>query len=1042
MLQKVPLEEHDVDDPNGHVHRLTKKSAEGWAEMTQEVTGDIKAWCRDNVPAEAVGIADEIVKMLDSLSVMKGTWEEVSKVSTAFAHMILKLGEFVEKVPVPDPLKGKYSSQAEIPPEVMKMIALRSMPGKSTRGDKGSSESLAAAKLMSKVRNSMNRDPRTKQDNELAQLLSNLYETYGRNSTEGYAGALDAMNAAAHAAGNKTYRAKTELKGGIAPTALAASLYQSVWDSEEGGDAAYTGLIRAIESLGTGGTVDMPAAAVDGSKANSDETVGVRFNSDGAIATGDDADEPMVLGDIIHMAGLNDTVDYGPERGNTYAGVAFDGNAEMKLPLEGIAEADPDVGRKLALALRVQMVDSLLSDRSFEPMRDNAELWKQFSDRVCGDALDIDGTSSALLFVTLDHATLNVGREARQADLRRALKEQATLGEERLSDRMVSGSIGGGARNSIDSKALAKSIMRYVFGANDDTRNAGFEEIRSILGDRPAEAFKDSIDGEELRDDTSVKERPAICKDLAEELADAYGTTAEERMTKDSDADKKFISNVNTLKNALWTDVTGEKDSSGHTAKYYREELVPSILGDEMTDVFFDGFAGRVPASGKFDRRTLGMAISKYIRELIHSPMAGSLLKNAGLDSTSKSNIARWNLSRETGISDVDGSARSENTAMLGRVMSYVEDELARFNPDDFDDTAERRELYRKLAKVGFDGSIDDFCEKVKTSGATQTLIARLFAHNEKNYKPALLRKIRGRLGAFTPIKSIADNNLVVHVARRMENAGLHSISMVHSANGDERPMVLFANRPEPRSVKTGDAARQFEMIMDMYKEKYGKHLVGANGDISDDNLRKLDKMLQKENVGYPIDPVTQTREIVPIVLGIMNNTGVTSGRPWGRVAGGTAGSHIFEREETIGENRFAAEISEELVVSIVRSIVRNGIKSSDIAKELEELRKYKKKEAGENLMAIAEEVKKRIQTRVKNLAKGMIESGTTSMAGNGIRIKWLNPENGKPATTKKPAAVKKPVKPRKKPATVSPDAASAPVPEAEPKPEPEKDAE
>lgn len=1030
MLQKVPLEDHDADDPNGHVHRLTKKSAEGWAEMTKDVINDIKAWCMDNAPAYAVGIADEIVKMLDSLSVKKGTWEEVSKVSTAFAHMILKLGEFVEKVPVPDPLKGKYSSQAEIPPEVMKMIALRSMPGKSTRGDMGSSESLAASKLMRKVRDRM------KGDHELAQLLSNLYETYGRNSTEGYAGALDAMNAAAHAAGNKTDRAKTELKGGIAPTAFAASLYQSVWDSEEGDDAAYTGLIRAIESLGTGGTVEMPAAAVDGSKANSDETVGARFNSDGAIATGDDADEPMVLGDIIHMAGLNDTVDYGPERGNTYAGVAFDGNAEMKLPLEGIAEADPDVGRKLALALRVQMVDSLLSDRSFEPMRDNAELWKQFSDRVCGDALDIDGTSSALLFVTLDHATLNVGREARQADLRRALKEQATLGEERLSDRMVSGSIGAGTRNSIDSKALAKAIMRYVFGATDDRRNAGFEEIRSILGDRPAETFKDSIDGEKLRKDTSAKERPAICKDLAEELADAYGTTAEERMVKDSDADKKFISDVNTLKNALWTDVTGEKDSSGHTAKYYREELVPSILGDEMTDVFFDGFAGRVPASGEFDRRTLGMAISKYIRELIHSPMVGSLLKNAGLGSRSKSNIARWNLPRETGISDVDGSARSENTATLDSVMSYVEGELARFKPDDLDDTAKRRELYWKLGDVGFDGSIDDFCEKVKTSGATQTLIARLFAHDEKNYNPAMLRKIRGRLGAFTPTKSIADNNLVVYVARRMENAGLHSISMVHSANGDERPMVLFANRPKPRSVKTGDAARQFEMIMDMYKEKYGKNLVGANGDISDDNLRKLDKMLQKENVGYPIDPVNQTREIVPIVLGIMNNTGVTGGRPWGRTAGGTAGNHIFEREVTFDGNRFATEISEELVVSIVRSIVRDGIKSSDIAKDLEKLRKYTKSEAGGNLMAIAEEVKRRIQARVKNLAKGMVETGTTSMAGNGIRIKWLNPENGKPA------AVKKPAKPRKKPATVSPDAASAPVPEAEPKPEPEKDAE
>jgi hypothetical protein len=253
--------------------------------------------------------------------------------------------------------------------------------------------------------------------------------------------------------------------------------------------------------------------------------------------------------------------------------------------------------------------------------------------------------------------------------------------------------------------------------------------------------------------------------------------------------------------------------------------------------------------------------------------------------------------------------------------------------------------------------------------------------------------------------------------------------------------MVLFANRPEPRSVKTGDAARQLEMFMDAYKNTYGEDLVGSDGNISVDNLRKLDKLVREENVGYPIDPVTQTREIVPIVLAIMNNTGVTSGRPWGRAAGGTAGSHIFEREETIGENRFAVEISEELVVSIVRSIVRDGIKSSDIAKELEELRKYKKKEAGENLMAIAEEVKKRIQARVKNLAKGMIESGTTSMAGNGIRIKWLNPENGKPATTKKPAAAKKPAKPRKKPATVSPDAASAPVPEAEPKPEPEKDA-
>lgn len=1022
MLSRITLEGKS-NETNG-THPLNKYAAEDWNKLATSVLGEIERMCKEFAPQGSASIADEILSMISSIEVNNSTVEDISKVSTALAHLIIKLGEFSDSTRVGDPLNGATGDKVDVPEPVKQMARMRAMPGNTVRGQMSAGAKKVASDFLANVKNSVHGD------SDFAKMLSNLYDTYGRNTTEGYAGALGAIQAAAHAAGNKTDRAKTELQGGVAPTNFAGMLYAKMWDSEDVNDPKYSDLVNTIASVANGETVQVPMSDASKEQYNPKETSAASFDVDGNISE-DGAETPVFLMDIIHMAKLDDTVQIGPAAGKTYADCGFGDASEYKQRVRSVVQDDPDIGRKLAIALRAQMVDRLLDDRTFNSFRENKELWDKFSNRVSTEALNLNGASSVMLFATLDHAILNLGREKRQKTIHNALNADAELGEDYASERMVRNNIGSFNGGKVDAKALSSAILRYIFDTNEDRRQSGLEQIRTILGDGPTNTFVDSINPEQLRDDTSVAQRKRICDDLAKNLAETYGQTASSILHAGEGADAKFKSEIRTLRTALRVVATGTPDANGHTADEYENTIIPNMLGDELAKAVLDAFKDKVPG-GRVDQRTLDMLISHFVFQLLHSTsnVVSRLMKNAGIDAGDKSSVARWNNARESGDVRGHGDRRTENEGMEEAVFDFVEDALANFNVHS--DRGERNRLYRRLNPTGFKGSIEEFCNQV-LDGEDQKILAKDFATNPANYQTAMYQKINGPLSAMTPTKSIADDNAVLAVARGMDQLGLTGVNMVRDADGNEEPMVKFANSDEPRSMSSGYAARQMEILMDMFKKKYGINLIDTDGDVTDENLQKLASMMRETSARYPVDPVTSTRELVPIVLSIINNAGTKGGQAWAKEVGGVNGSHIFERTVTRKGVTFNVQIGEEKIINTVRGLVRDGsaeIKSSDIADVIEKIRQFKKGEVDAKINTIATEVKKRIDKKVDTLINSMMNSGKVNMAVDGIRIVWTNPGAVPPPVTKKSA----PKAPQKS-APAAPAQTPSPSPDPEPAP-------
>lgn len=1034
MLSHISLELKNAGG-NGS-HPLNAHAAESWNKLATGVLGEIKRMCKEFAPQGSASVADEILSMIGSIEVNNSTVEDISKVSTALAHLIIKLGEFSDSTRVGDPLNGAIGGKVDVPDSIKQMARMRAMPGNTVRGQMSAGAKKMASDFLANVKNSV------QGDSDFARMLSNLYDTYGRNTTEGYAGALGAMQAATHAAGNKTARAKTELQGGVAPTNFASMLYAKMWDSEDDNDPKYSDLVNTIASVANGEPVQVPMSDASKEQYNLKETSAASFDVDGNISE-DDAEAPVFLMDIIHMAKLDDTVQIGPAAGKTYADCGFGDASEYKQRVRSVVQGDPDIGRKLAIALRAQMVDRLLDDRTFNSFRENKELWDKFSNRVSAEALNLNGASSMMLFVTLDHAILNLIREKRQNTIHNALNADAELGEDYASERMVRNNIGSFNGGKVDVKALSAAIRRYIFDTNEARRQSGLEQIRTILGDGPTNTFVDSIDPEQLRDGTSV----GICDDLAKNLAETYGQTASSILHAGEGADAKFKAEIRTLRSALRVVATGKPDANGHTANEYENTIIPNMLGDELAKAVLDAFKDKVPDGGRIDPRTLDMLVSRFLFQLLHSTsnVVSRLMKNAGIGVGDKSSVARWNNARESGDVRGHGDRRTENEGMTEAVFDFVEDALANFNVHS--DRGERNRLYRRLNPTGFKGSIEEFCNMV-LDGEDQKLLAKDFATNPDNYQAAMYQEINGPMSAMTPTKSIADDNAVLAVARGMDQLGLTGVNMVRDADGNEEPMVKFANSDEPRSMRSGYAARQMEILMDMFKNKYGTNLFDTDGDVTDENLYKLADMMRETSARYPVDPVTSTRELAPIVLDIINNAGMKGGQAWAKKVGGVNGSRIFERTVTRKGATFNVQIGEEIIINTVRGLVRDGsseIKSSDIADVIEQLRQFKKGDVDAKINDIATEVKNRIDNKVNTLINTMMNSGRDKLAVSGIRIVWTNPGAVPPPAPKKPRATKKPAPaaaprtPAPAPDQQAPSTAPAQQPPAPPAPSTKK---
>lgn len=1012
----------DVDetDTRGN-HELNGGFAGDWLEFTQQIVGELETACT-NTTVPIVQLRDDLLKMLNNLVLNNETLEDISVVSTALAHAVLKVGEVSDSTSMPDPMGGTLNVPGSAD-KLSELATQRSMTDTTNRTEIGKKGLKANTSFLTSVGNSI------KGDKGLIDALSNTYNLLGRSETEGSDSALDTLGAMVHAAEEKTHRAKTDVNVGKASTSFAAELYRKVFESESAHDDTYSAVTDTIRTVMEGNPVNVPTLVREGKK---DTTNSVQFDADGNIVKAENAAKPETLDEVIRMAGLNGRIENGPLAGHQYAEVAFGDWLDIAGEMEPAEQLDAvsSIGPKIALAIRLQMTDNLLSDRTFIPIKESSSLWERLVDIYFGAATKIEGTDGSVpaisIFSSLDSATLNVAHEQKVKNIEKAMKSDVRLGAKADKEKWVEGITGVKTTNNIDASALKQALNLFIFGINDKERANGVTALKEILGKSEAEEAMHAINVNDLRENSSgIKEKPAVLTALTQEIIKDFGQSSSEKLHQNREMDENIIKTVNYLKAQLHNIFTGKGDAS----------VIHSILGKEVGDRFIEAFGERVKKAGKDLTDTeLDIMISDYINEHLHS--AKSNARSRIVDYSAKdlkqgssgSDTERTMNATELGGYHARPTNLSENETMKEKAIESVFDRLNKFNVKS--SNLDKGNLFRDLKSFGFKGSVDKFCEDVlsaaensnKSFAEVQEEIADRYANDMDNYQDDFDWAMHGPLGSLTYTKSLTNADTVERIAREMENAGLSSINLSRSEHGRYMPFVKFANQDKPIPLSSGDANRQMEILFDKYEDTYGKPF--NQKDFTKEDLINLDKIARGSDIRTPIDPVPTTRELTPIVVAVMTKSvsGLNDGKPWMTAVGGVAGDRVFERTFTKNNNQFVFRIDENAIAKRISSLVNTTkFTTSELKKTIADYKSLKKDSVEGKLKELVDTVEQDIERQYTRMANAMVKSGSTQMEQGGISGKWLNPTAPK---APKPKAPKK-----AKPAPVTPPAPNPPQP-------------
>lgn len=1011
----------DVDetDARGN-HELNGGFASDWLEFTQQIVAELKNACETTVPVEY--LRDDLLKMLDNMVLNNGTLEDISVVSTALAHAVLKVGEVSDSKSVSDPMDGTLNVPGSAD-KLRELATQRSMIDTTNRTKIGKKGLKANASFLTSVGNSI------KGDKGLIDALSNTYNLLGRSETEGSDSALDTLGAMVHAAEEKTHRAKTDVNVGKASTSFAAELYRKVFESESAHDNTYSAVTDTIRTVMEGKPVNVPTLVREGKK---DTTNTVQFDADGNIVKAENATKPETLDEVIRMAGLNGRIENGPLAGHQYAEVAFGDWLDIAGEMEPAEQLDAvsSIGPKIALAIRLQMTDNLLSDRTFIPIKESSSLWERLVDIYFGAATKIEGTDGSVpaisIFSSLDSATLNVAHEQKVKNIEKAMKSDVRLGAKADKEKWVEDITGVKTTNNIDASALKQALNLFIFGINDKERANGVTALKEILGKSEAEEAMHAIDVNDLRENSSgIKEKPAVLTALTQEIIKDFGQSSSEKLHQNREMDENIIKTVNYLKAQLHNIFTGKGDAT----------VIHSILGKEVGDRFIEAFDERVKKAGKDLTDTeLDIMISDYINEHLHSTKSNARSRIVDYSAkdlkqgSSGSDTERTMNATELGGYHARPTNLSENETMKEKAIESVFDRLNKFNVKS--SNLDKGNLFRDLKSFGFKGSVDKFCEDVlsaaensnKPFAEVQEEIADRYANDMDNYQDDFDWAMHGPLGSLTYTKSLTNADTVERIAREMEKAGFSSINLVRSEHGRYMPFVKFANQDKPIPLSSGDANRQMEILFDKYEDTYGKPF--NQKDFTKEDLINLDKIARGSDVSTPIDPVPTTRQLTPIVVAVMTKSvaGMNDGKPWMTAVGGVAGDRVFERTFTKNNNQFVFRIDENAIAKRISSLVNTTkFTTSELKKTIADYKSLKKDSVEGKLKELVDTVEQDIERQYTRMANAMVKSGATQMEQGGISGKWLNPTAPK---APKPKAPKK-----AKPASVTPPAPNPPQP-------------
>ena len=993
--------------PTGAV--VDSAAGDEWRELVGEVVKGLKTRCSRYMP-ETAAMRHELKEFLtDGFEIgPDNTLAEISKASTAFAHIILRVGDITKTEATPNPYAGQETPVSSIP------AAMRDVAKQRSSADANVDPDVARETLNSAMNSVIN-------DDNLSREIESIYHDFGMHSTEGYGRKLDTIRAAKHAAYNKTHRAESEINRSYAPNAEAAAAYGAILDCESEGDTEYSKLVSRFASM-------------------------VQTNP------------KMPFGALLETLALDETCVNGPFAGKTYAEMAFGKSAGMlsgkrlaamlknKAVIEGIVKA-----------IRYQMTDRLLSNGTFGPMRkNNPEMMERISETFFSLAGNLASGHAATIFAALDPAERNAGHEAHLHNMAEDLNADATAGAQYDSDEYIKNLTGQYPDRGVKADDRLADAVTQILGFNarndkerQEMRDEGFKALGEIGGPDAVAYMQEELGKKYVQKkiDGSVNEKSALKNAMIDRIVNAFGSNPRERYKAAARVDAEEAKTYEQIANAICDiykyhqvedseerkkaamekqgnaytpspEVAALKQKAGWGVRY-----VESVLGEKAEQFIVNNMRLLDNTSGDpreviddvLDRmRTSHSAIPDAIMDYskqranpkktaLRGPAARraqEMEKNLGMPkmpSVGSVNEQNRRMRLVDGGHAVSAITQA-NRESLDAIMGTVQKKLSTLNVNM--SLAQKRMAKEDLrSNTGFTGRIDKFCDEVNASDNpnAQAHLAETYAHDMKNYDMAELRKyLRSSIGAVsidagkTPMGGSIDDGTIRLIAR----SDIPGIHMVTDSDGEEFDQVQIGNG-KALPVDSPDAHMQMTLIINRAEKELGHSVFTSDGKFAPDSKKAIAKVVRGNTA--PVDPMVAAKQLVPVMVGIIqrsiqNDAGKDTGKQWANVT--DDGNFLREYTDPQGNN-FVATFGEGKIAAIVHSVVGSTFSDATQNDIREEIRQYLTQTKGTvkgGLPGLEKKIKDDITKEITRRAKDMVADGVIKMSKDNLAVIWKNP--------------------------------------------------
>ena len=1080
-------------DTSGGKSALSNASGESWKTLVSELITALESRCGIGkiLNAGAAALRNELSNFLSkqlNLGTPPYTLADVSRISTALAHIILRVGDMTKTTATPNPFAGLEVPGAKIPSEMQNVAAERMYPPGNEDDEEGRVTSKSdAANMLNQARDSVT-------DENLAHSLEGLYQDFGMGATSGARDVLDYFVQAAHDVDNKLHRTDTNINVGIAPNSTAAKWYGLVLDSERQNDRTYK-LLKGVANEWASESKGTPA-----------------------------------LEDVAELLELDQPIENGPDAGTTYADKGFNGDfaSSAYRPLNSLN--DPQYMDGLVRAIRYQVTDRLLSNPSFGTLRkNNPELMERIAGTFFALAGNLDGGKLAAIFAALDPAERNAAHAAFTGKMRDEINSDETLGAAYDADEFMKSLTGEYPNREINKTGTLRTIVNDILRPSGNTperqaaaRNASFAELQDLAGADAVKAMQDALALPATKNILSGKVDPdtnetippseqeihKLTLRLCDFILRNFGTNPRDAFDSGSKTDIGIAKASADIAQSLYDVLMARKDASrilktnvapfisdvmaqggmptsadvsrwassrnitltpeqtnalSQAAKviYPKMTRIKNIMGNEYIQ-FVELARIVLEAKNHGDNYEID-AVKNLMNDLRTSGGGGwyhRIISYADNIQQNANQTARRN--RRTALNDVDeeletlkrpaaGSVNAANARTRAVGGNFGTSYLTQFNNKSFDNIKETvrntleqipvppkgkkcsqrmiNEISVMLGEVGFNGSVTNFCTEVQEGIRSQSALAKEYASDDTNYKMSALRKyLGGEMGALaTEAGKIPHQGaLSDEDIRLIARSNIPVIHMMTDSDGYDTDAICIGHN-DPVSVDSPIARMQMNVLVNKAESMLGGSVFDKSGNITREGASAL-AAAARGNI-TPVDPTLAIERFVPAVVKTIQNAMDTgTGRRW---AVRDSNGNFIHKFTDGAKNEFEVKFGEATITKIVRSLFNSKFSDATQGSLKQEINEYltsKKTAIPQNVLSMIEnKIKNDVNTTANDLVAKMVKSGDTSRSEYGVTVNWLNPpepENPPPVRARGPV---------RGPKTNAP----APKPVAAPAPEP-----